>query len=251
MYYLIQDFECGFYEWGCNYARAYNTYSDPKVIAIIKSLPLCEFMAKRFDFRKSYLVPYKLNATLSKILDKRSETIEGYKENIILCYARPSTARNCYFIIIEALRYWPKKSEISKNWKIVLIGEEIDKNLFQGIPNCHCVDKLSLDEYADMHSKAKVGISLMISPNPSYPPLEMTSLGMKVITNTYEERNLSTQSNNIYTLKNLDENTISQKLDELCRADNFKASEFREDIPSTINIFPTDLNEEKSMNPSN
>lgn len=137
IYYLIQDFECGFYEWGDNYVRAHNTYSDSNIIAIINSLYLYDFMVDKFDFKESYLLPYSLNATLSRILGEKSETIDQYKENIILCYARPSTARNCYWIIIEALKYWSNHSKISKDWKIVLIGEEIDKILFQGIPNAN------------------------------------------------------------------------------------------------------------------
>lgn len=40
-----------------------------------------------------------------------------------------------------------------------------------------------LDTYA--------GISLMSSPHPSYPPLEMSVFGIKVITNNYSNKDLS------------------------------------------------------------
>jgi len=44
---------------------------------------------------------------------------------------------------------------------------------------------LSYKKYQEVLSEADIGISLMLSPHPSYPPLEMSNMGLKVITNDY------------------------------------------------------------------
>ena len=63
------------------------------------------------------------------------------------------------------------------------------------------VGKLTLDEYARVLSESAIGISLMVSPHPSYPPLEMAAFGAIVITNGYQNKNLSISfSDNIYSL---------------------------------------------------
>ena len=36
--------------------------------------------------------------------------------------------------------------------------------------------------------RASIGISLMESPHPSYPPIEMALFGVNVITNIYESK---------------------------------------------------------------
>ena len=51
--------------------------------------------------------------------------------------------------------------------------------------------KASLDEYADHLNRAAVGVSLMVSPHPSYPPLEMAEAGVLAITNNYGSKDLS------------------------------------------------------------
>ena len=65
--------------------------------------------------------------------------------------------------------------------------------------------------------KAKIGISLMESPHPSYPPLEMAIFGVKVITNDYEAKNLSVRNKNIINIKSISQNAIFQKLKILTR----------------------------------
>ena len=48
------------------------------------------------------------------------------------------------------------------------------------------VGKLDLTEYATLLRGSAIGISLMISPHPSYPPIEMAHMGMLVLTNRFE-----------------------------------------------------------------
>ena len=51
--------------------------------------------------------------------------------------------------------------------------------------------------------QSAIGISLMISPHPSYPPIEMAHLGMLVLTNRHEAKDLSTWHSNITSTSDL------------------------------------------------
>ena len=53
----------------------------------------------------------------------------------------------------------------------------------------------------------------MLSPHPSYPPLEMAVAGCIAITNSYETKNLSARSSNIISLDTLSPIELSKMLD--------------------------------------
>lgn len=60
------------------------------------------------------------------------------------------------------------------------------------------------------------GISLMSSPHPSYPPLEMSEFGVKVITNSYANKDLSKFDDNIVSVDNVNPVNIANKLVDIC-----------------------------------
>jgi O-antigen biosynthesis protein len=51
-----------------------------------------------------------------------------------------------------------------------------------------------------MLNECAVGISLMLSPHPSYPPLEMAHSGLLTITNSYGDKDLSSWHENIRSM---------------------------------------------------
>ena len=75
----------------------------------------------------------------------------------------------------------------------------------------------------------------MVSPHPSYPPLEMSTFGVKVITNTYGNKDLSNFNDNISSLTNCSPEEISVRLHELCQSEDGKCildSEYVKDADS-------------------
>ena len=102
------------------------------------------------------------------------------------------------------------------------------------------VGKLSIENYAQLLLDSYAGVSLMVSPHPSYPPLEMSVFGVKVITNVYHNKDLSTFNQNIITLKQVNFDSASQKLKEIC--DNYCEDQMLEitnkDYCSDLDMFP-------------
>jgi hypothetical protein len=53
---------------------------------------------------------------------------------------------------------------------------------------------LGWDDYLALLSTAHLGVSLMASPHPSYPPLEMAASGLVVVTNRWGPKDLAALS---------------------------------------------------------
>jgi hypothetical protein len=194
--YLIQDHEPDFYGWSPLFAQAQATYAHPEnTIALINSEELANYMSRHYSFRDACVVRYRANPTIRKALAPRP------RERIILMYGRPETPRNCFEIICAGLMGWQQaEPTLAEKWRILSAGEEYELSRAGAVQNLEVKGKLKLDAYGDILSRASVGISLMLSPHPSYPPLEMAYAGLKTITNSYECKDLGLRNPNITSL---------------------------------------------------
>ena len=57
----------------------------------------------------------------------------------------------------------------------------------------------------------------MSSPHPSYPPLEMSEFGVRVITNNYANKDLSVFNKNIISVSNVSPDNIAMQLEKICK----------------------------------
>ncbi|OOC49698.1 rhamnan synthesis F family protein [Brucella intermedia] len=188
--YLIQDFEPGFYGWSTKFALAESTYlRGQDTVALINSEELLHYLERKYKLPDKMVIPYKPNSKIDTMLSSLR------REKIVLFYARPSALRNCFEAGVDAISLWGRRNPMQANeWKIFCIGENFDSRLVEHIPNCTITGKMPLEDYANLLSRASVGVSLMISPHPSYPPLEMAYAGIQTITNRYENKDLTERS---------------------------------------------------------
>jgi hypothetical protein len=139
------------------------------------------------------------------------------KSKQILVYGRPRAARNAFGLIVEALRIWRSQFSQASTWTVLSAGEpHKDIDLGDGVV-MKSLGKLSLENYARVLNESAIGLSLMVSPHPSYPPLEMSHYGMWVITNNYENKNLSLWHDNIISLDDSSPESIAHNLRILCQ----------------------------------
>lgn len=214
--YFIQDYEPGFYAWSSRYLMADSTYkSDVPTIGIFNSGLLYEFMkGKGYQFANEFYFEPVLNDALKQELIAGKDKYT--RKNQILLYGRPGTVRNAFELIIASLNEWATKYEKAGEWTILSAGESFDEiELVNGM-KVKSIGKVSLQEYARVMLESKIGISLMVSPHPSYPPLEMSSFGMKVITNKYDNKDLSGFNDNMISLDNCSAATVAKTLEQLC-----------------------------------
>jgi hypothetical protein len=196
--YFLQDFEPNFSAWSSAWTLADQTYRRPDdTVAIVNSSFLAAYFEKHgYHFAEQYVFKPLWNAGLGQPVQT-----EEARENIILVYWRPSVERNLHQIAASGLAQWLESDPYAaRNWRIFGIGEAgADVMLTEGF-RMQVLGKLSLDEYRRLLCRAKVGLSLMLSPHPSYPPLEMAAFGMRVVTNSFEAKNLSGHGDAINSL---------------------------------------------------
>ena len=78
--------------------------------------------------------------------------------------------------------------------------------------------KLDLDSYGQLLTTSAVGVALMVSPHPSYPPLEMAHLGMRVVTNRFGAKDLSAWHPNITSAPDLSPEGVARAIADACDA---------------------------------
>jgi hypothetical protein len=212
--YLIQDFEPGFFAWSTEYVLAESTYRHGEnLIAVFNSEELSYFFDnKGYKFFRSIYFKPCLSPKLKLLLEKGSN-IKRKKQ--ILIYGRPLDDRNCFNLIYTALWIWSEKYNRAKEWSIISLGDKFT-NIKLKNNTINFGGKVSLEKYAETMFESYVGISLMESPHPSYPPLEMSTFGVRTITNIYENKNLDGFNENIISLTDYNPKKIAETLAKVC-----------------------------------
>lgn len=215
--YLIQDFEPGFYPWSSRYLLASATYTKPnETIAVFNTDLLREYVETTgYNFPAGYVFEPKLNPVMARY---KGRLQNNAKRRLILVYGRPGAARNAFELIVEALSVFAERYGNADKWEILSLGEAHGSISLPNGLKLKSRGKVTLDQYAQYLLDASVGLSLMVSPHPSYPPLEMAEFGIRVITNKFANKNLSERSDNIISLSDTRPSALASALIEACDA---------------------------------
>jgi len=215
--YLIQDYEPGFYPWSSQYALALSTYRVDRDIAVFNTGLLSDyFCAQGFAYRRSFVFEPALNPVMRPALEAMRASKSPRNRRIVV-YARPSTPRNAFELLCEGLRMWGRQDPAAQSWELLAPGE-LTQDIDLGPFRLRAVGKLGIEEYANLLCTSAIGVSFMISPHPSYPPLEMAAFGMTVVTNGFANKNLSLISPNIRSLAVLSPEELAAALSQECAA---------------------------------
>jgi hypothetical protein len=213
--YLIQDFEPDFYPRSAQYLLSRSTYDAPESTIAVFNSSLLQRGFHHAGLR--FAAEFSFEPRLAPALRDFLAVPAGERSRTIVVYGRPSKPRNGFGLIVDGLRAWRAATPDAGEWRIVSAGEQHpDVDLGEGVV-LHSLGKLSLDAYANLLRSSAIGLSLMISPHPSYPPLEMSHLGLLVLTNRYGEKDLSTWHPNISSLHSATAQGLAEDLAVLCR----------------------------------
>src|SRR5690606_38065330 len=130
---------------------------------------------------------------------------------------RPNHPRNLFFrglsIIDEAL----VRGIIGPNWEIIFAGSDDMFNIvFSNGRRPKILGKLDWREYASFLSEIDLGLCLMFTPHPSYPPLDIASSGGVVLSNNYKNKKSLEYSKNIIC-RNLNKESFLSGLEDAVR----------------------------------
>jgi hypothetical protein len=122
--------------------------------------------------------------------------------------------RNLYYRGLEALDNAILNGVIDLDeWEIFCVGSNAGKVEFTSGYKPTVVKKMEWSEYTKFLRTVDLGFSLMYTPHPSYPPLDIASSGSVVVTNVFANKvNLDQYSKNIICSE-LDIDSLVQSLE--------------------------------------
>jgi hypothetical protein len=213
--YLIQDFEPGFYAFSSAHLYALHAYNAPDgIYGIFNSSLLHDYYkASGCSVEKAFVFEPKIPERMRPFRDSL-EAIA--KEKLIVVYGRPEVERNCFGILMAGLRRFAQTHEHASHWRIVSVGTPHRRISLGNQCFVESLGKLAIEDYARLLQKAAIGVSLMASPHPSYPPLEMAHFGALTITNRYANKDLSGTHENITSLRDPMPGTLADALVQAC-----------------------------------
>jgi len=209
--YLLQEDERMFYPFGDDHLRCEETLSYPDIRFVVNSQLLFEHLTTGpaglpnirqngvfFEpaFPESHYYPEAVNRS------------PGSKRNFFF-YARPRNERNLYWRGLEAIGAAIEDGVLCpEEWNLYFVGRSIREVTLPRNVNPAVLQDLSWQEYAALVRRIDLGLCLMDTPHPSYPPLDLAASGAVVVTNTHGiKTSLTRYSDNILT--------VSPKIDSL------------------------------------
>jgi O-antigen biosynthesis protein len=234
--YLLQEDERGFYPLGDEYLRCEQVLSNSKVRFVVNSRLLFDHLVQsgleNLRERGTWFEPAFPKETFYPRA-RRSES-----KRTMMFYARPNHPRNLFYFGLEVLEAALERGVIDVDrWDIVLLGKDIPTVTFADgyTPARH--ENLTWAQYADFLGSIDLGLSLMHSPHPSYPPLDLAASGAIAVTNRWGTKtDLAGYSKNILC-GDLDRESmlaalaegVSRAEDDATRSENLTSSNLGRD----------------------
>jgi hypothetical protein len=190
-----------FYGMGDDRLRCQEILSDRDIRFVVNSRLLFEhFSDEGFSNvreRGAWFEPAFPDTTYYMV-DRRKSARESPKMNFLF-YARPNNQRNLYFRGIEVISDAIERGVLDANsWQIHFVGKDLTEFLLPGGVKPILSENLAWLDYAALIRRTDLGLSLMYTPHPSYPPLDLAACGAVAITNRYGRKtSLAQYSNNI------------------------------------------------------
>ncbi|MGI4801547.1 MAG: methyltransferase domain-containing protein [Janthinobacterium lividum] len=180
--YLLQEDERMFYPFGDDHLRCSETLRDPELLYLVNSELLLGFLGAEglapggTAFEPSFpeSVYYPPNPT------------SVHAKRRFFFYARPMNPRNLYWRGLEALSGVIEAGILDPNvWDFYFAGKSAHELRLPGGIRPHLLDTLSWSDYAAEVRQMDLGLSLMYTPHPSYPPLDLAACGAVVVTSRF------------------------------------------------------------------
>lgn len=188
-FYMLQEFEPGFYAWSSNYARAAETFGMD-FWPIINEAMLADFLLAQPLGRLQDPVMRERAVVFEPAVDGtlfHPGAAEGEAlPKRLLFYARPTNTRNLFGLGLMALRQVAADPAFA-GWEFLSIGS---RGSVPDLPlgGGHVLRRAPWMDYAgygDLLRRAGLLLCPMLSPHTSYPVLEMAACGGLAVTNTF------------------------------------------------------------------
>lgn len=195
--YLLQEDERMFYSFGEERVQCERVLQSKEIRFVVNTRLLYDHLIAtgldHLESRGCWFEP----AFPKSLFHERERDPVGKKR--FFFYARPNNPRNLFFVGIDIIDRAINQGIIDlEEWDIFLVGKQIPNVTFgDGYIPRRC-EGLDWQEYAELVGTIDLGLCLMYTPHPSYPPLDLAASGAVVVTNKFaNKQDLSSYSRNI------------------------------------------------------
>ncbi len=196
--YLIQEDERMFYAFGDERLRCTEVLNDERLRLLINTEALFGHLdcgpnaLPGIKERGAWFTPAFPSIPVPQWDEDRP------KRNFFF-YARPHNQRNLFWRGLEAIEAALEKGVLDgTRWNFYFVGKDIPKMVLPGGYEPIVVSGMSWANYAAFVSTMDLGLSLMDTPHPSYPPIDLAAGGAVVVTSMHGAKvNLDHWSRNI------------------------------------------------------
>lgn len=183
--YFIQDYEPAFQGWSTEYVLAKSTY-HAGFLHLYNSKPLADYVThvESLDLDIGRVIGPDLDlGRLKEVAEQRA--VEASSK--VFFYSRPGRPRNMYNLGVSALRV-ASQIAVSRDtpFDVISAGQVHDPIRLADGSLVKQMGKTSYDQYYGLLGRVSVGLSLMCSPHPSHPPLDLAVSGAHAVTNRLE-----------------------------------------------------------------
>lgn len=230
--YLLQEDERMFYAFGDERLKCDTVLRNPKLSILINTKLLFDHFISDGTIKPDRPAIWFEPSFPSTVYRPSTSNEIGIKKQRFFFYARPNNPRNLYDFGINLINQAIDTGVMSVDeWDIYLVG----KSIFGKPLGNRCIpiicEGLDWKNYADLIRTIDLGLCLMYTPHPSYPPLDLVASGAVVVTNAFSNKiSLENYSKNIVIadlsyealLQGLSKG-ISLSKDSVTRKENFKS----------------------------
>ena len=171
--YLIQDFEPLFYPAGSTSAQAELTYRFG-FDAICNTAPLRDLYQSRYGGQAIAFTPQ-----IDRSVFHPGPAEQRWPRSRVFFYARPENPRNAFELSVAALKRL--KHRMGSSVEILCAGAEFDPSRYGLDGVVQPLGWLPYERTGELYRTCHVGLSSMITPHPSYLPLELMACGALVV----------------------------------------------------------------------
>lgn len=180
-FYIIQEVETFFYNYGSERFLCEQIMEDKNIDFIINSHYLHEY----FDVNCTNIAAHScyFEPAFSRKLYGCSSFADKKKYKLFF-YARPNNPRNLYGVGVDLLQKAVDNGVLNmEEWDVYCVGQNAPIIHFSTGKDSINMGQLSWTEYAKLLTDVDLGLCLMYTPHPSYPPFDVACSGGVVLTN--------------------------------------------------------------------
>ena len=182
--YLLQEDERMFYPFGDDHLRCAQVLRNEQIRTVLNTRLLRDhFAADGFANLRDHALHFEpaFPPQVFRPLPKPA----GAKPRFVF-YARPNNPRNLFYLGLEVIDDAVVQGVLDPAvWDIIFVGKDIPDVRLAGEHAPQRRENLGWSDYAELIGGADLGLSLMYTPHPSYPPLDLVASGAVVVTNRH------------------------------------------------------------------